>query len=76
MHELPESTNHSLRAAPPLFLDINEAAIVSRLSVRSLRRAITSGRLHAYRVGKRKLIIRSTDLSSWIESYTIEGGEL
>ena len=49
------------------WLTIGEVAFILRLNASTIREAIASGRLPAYRVGERSIRIRRSDLSSMIQ---------
>lgn len=56
-----------------------KASAFSGLSVRTLRRAISSGRLLAFRpsgAARGLILLRRRDVVAWIESATIETGPL
>ena len=54
----------------PRFITLEEATGVLPLAEITLRRAIRSGELPAYRFGRR-LAIRTSDLDDWIESRKV-----
>jgi len=51
----------------PRFVSLNQAAILTQLSTRTLRRAIKAQRLHAHRVG-RQIRIEVNELERWIRA--------
>jgi len=55
-------------------VSLAQAAAITGLSIRTLRRAIDAGRLRAFRVG-RILRLRVDNLEGWIESDDNVAGE-
>jgi len=55
---------------PRLVLTYDEAALVSGVSERQLRREVAERRLQAVRVGRRCVRIRLEDLQRWINART------
>lgn len=55
---------HRTEAAPPApeWLSLQKAAVIYDVSVDTLRRSISTGRLPASRVGRRLIRVRVTDL--------------
>lgn len=62
-----QASRPSSPSRPPEFATPAEAAAYTRLSIRTLRRAVAEGRLTAYRVGGRPRF-RYADLSGFVES--------
>ena len=50
----------------PVYLTVREVAAMARCEHKSVRRAITAGRLRAFRPAN-KLLIREDDAEAWIE---------
>ena len=66
---------------PRRLISLNEAANLTGLSERTLRRYVSEGRLPGYRVGPRALRVRATDLDRLVSHrlptapYTFGDGE-
>lgn len=58
-------------SAEPITLTIKGACRLSSLSEPTIRRAISSGALPSYKVGKRRLIA-TDDLRAWLDSHRTE----
>ena len=52
-------------------LTLHEAAAFLRLSAQTLSRLIRAGKIPAARVGKRKLVIRKSDLESYMKNVAV-----
>ena len=63
----PETTMTTQTAPDRRYLTLAEAGEITRLSVRTLRRAIHNRQLQAYRLGRR-VRIEPTELERWVES--------
>jgi len=64
---MPDTAGARTPPRPPEFATPSEAAAYTRLSIRTLRRAVADGRLPAYRVGGRPRF-RYRDLSHFVGS--------
>jgi excisionase family DNA binding protein len=62
-----ETTEHLLRAYPPMFMKKKEAAIVTSLSESTIHRAIRKGELPVISRGS-LILIRRESLTSWLEA--------
>lgn len=63
------------RAAPPLWLSVQNAANELEVTTRTIYRFINDGKLTAYRIG-RVYRIRRTDLDTFLDEATLRPGDL
>lgn len=68
------NTDEQLHSPLPWLLRTEDVAELCQVSTKTVLRAIRSGRLHAYRLGKRNAYrIRPDDVEAWLQSCPVRG---
>ena len=64
--------SHGLVGAGPALLTVEEAAVIARCSVKTVRRAYTTGALTAYRRrGSRAVLLDPGDVRVWLQGQLV-----
>lgn len=64
--------NHGLIDTGPVLLTVEEAAVIARCSIKTVRRAYTNGALTAYRRrGSRAVLLDPGDVRVWLQGQLV-----